>query len=61
MSWVSLDDFRFLGLLAVLGVGTLYQLKLYKDSDKKPAPKYTLESVRKLQDSVAKEEWKMHI
>ena len=56
MSWVSLDDFRFLGLLAVLGVGTLYQLKLYKDSDKKPAPKYTLESVRKLQASVAKEE-----
>ena len=53
--FMSLDDFRGVGLLAVLCAGALFQVKLYMDSGKtKPADstKWTLESVQKRQASV---------
>ena len=43
--WVSFDDFRFLGLLAVLGAGGLYQLKLNNEPNAKTYPKPNLQQL----------------
>ena len=55
MSWLSLDDFRGLGLATLVGAGALVLLKVQMDKGKKPAPQWTLESVQKRQASVSEE------